>query len=156
MSVQTTYSENEKFLIVPSYMGRTTQAPVTLIDELLERGLSNYDLDKMLWFRSVTRNASSHEWVEIRSLIGADLSDKTIYFWHANYEDSEWLSSSLALTVQENESGNCALVMPDKLVSWWNGEHEDEEDDFTPEEQAEFGLVGYSFHSMEKVLVVKD
>lgn len=133
------YTDDNKFLTVPKYTGAELhQVPVALIDELLERELFESQITALKAFRRVTRHASFFEWVKIKDLVDVDLTNSTAYIYDANWEDSEWLSTSIALTVKESDYDNYYEFVFEKT-----------------EEENYNRLDGASFYALELILIVR-
>lgn len=151
----TDYTPDQKFITVNRRGSELEKVPVSLLDEIWERGLSSYDLERLLWFRAVTRDAQKAEWLKMRDLVGQDLADKTVHFWHANYEDSEWRSVTGPLTVKAESDDWASFVLPDHIEHWWNNMAEEEE--LPREEYWKYqSAFGASFYMDETVLVVTE
>lgn len=127
------------------------EVPVALIDEILDRGLSSYNIERLLLMRSLTRHVNFRK-VNISDLVGADLTGKTVGIYFHNYEDSEWMESNEALTVAQ-DGGSYEFVFPENLVKCWNGEC-DHEDDDTSHSYFNY-LESMSFSAHETVLVTE-
>lgn len=145
------YTPDQKFITFQHRGSEIDKVPVSLLDEISERGLWSYDLESLLWFRSVTRGATKSEWLTMKELVGQDLTDKTIHFWHANYEDSEWRSVVGPLSAKKVGDHSVQLVFPEDVERWWNDMGNEPE----PSESWRYdeGL-GHNFYPDETVLVV--
>jgi len=110
--------------------------PVETLDAILELPGSGYDLEKALMFRRVTRNAKSAEWVKAEDLVGQDLTDATVWYYFANWEDSEWVTVTGKSFSFVEDSGY------DKKVTW----EDDEEGDH----------YGWSIDGWSEVLLVRN
>jgi hypothetical protein len=124
------YSADGKFLVLPSLYigGEEKKVPVALIDELRERGLSKYDLERLLFVRSVTAGNKTRK-VKMEDLVGEDLTGKTVGVYFRNYEDSEWMETSEAIGVVKDEEGaDYRFLFPPEYETCWEGEcaHYDE------------------------------
>ena len=124
------YSPDGKFLVIPAlYIGaEPTKVPVTLIDELIERGLSKYDLERLIFVRGVTRGQTTRK-VPMSELVGEDLTGKTVGIYFRNYEDSEWMSTDNAITVAKHHDGDYHFVFNKEFTDCYEGNcsHFDEE-----------------------------
>lgn len=125
------YTADGKFLTVPTFRGEKQVVPVSFVDEVLERGLSGREIDELLFWRRLTKDASSVEKVRIADLQGVDLKGKTCYIYFPNWEDSEWMSTSAAVTVvaDAHEDGTYRFLMDDRQEKAWDGEFELNDDE---------------------------
>lgn len=153
------YSPDGKFLVIQaSYRGaEPKKVPVTLLDELIERGLSSYELQQLLFVRRKTAGVVTRK-VCMEDLVGEDLTGKTVGIYFRNYEDSEWMETSEAIGVQKDEEdGNYCFVFPPNYETCFNGDcshyaNEDNED-AVEEECFSDSLQGHYFWGQGTVLV---
>lgn len=97
------YTEDKNFISIPqSWTGdKKNLVPVSFIDELIERKLSSYDLEKLMAYRNLTRgDGAAHK---LSDLVGENLEGKWVSFYFGNYDDSEWVVSDAAKTVTKSK-----------------------------------------------------
>lgn len=148
------YSADGKFLVLEKkpWQDEPAKVPVALIDELIERGLSHYDLQRLLFVRKVTAGQTTRK-VDIEDLVKEDLTGKTVGIYFRNWDDSEWLSTDAAVTVAQHEDGDYYFVFPENYTTCYEGEcsHHDDEEPFS--ECITDLLQGTFFRGSETVLV---
>lgn len=65
--------------------------PVPLLEELVNRNLSTYDVQTALDFYRMIRGSKAYEWVSSQDLLDrTPLKDQWVSIWIADWEDSEW------------------------------------------------------------------
>lgn len=153
------YLHDDKFLSIPDYNGDSIVVPVSLLDEINERSLRPSQIEELLFFRSITRDAQQATWTTMKELTGVNLEGKECFIYFANWEDSEWMSTSAARSVICTGNGdyeNYRFLFNEKQEAWQYGGDEEEEDDekddadrFWPE-----ALLGNHFSGYSSVLVV--
>lgn len=132
------YSDDGSKIVLDrrSYGRKNTEVPVSLVHSIIDSGISLRDIEEAVMFVRVTKNGSP-EWFTMESLHNVDLTGKIVYVFHSNYEDSEWVSTSQAVGVQQEDENYFNFVIV-----------ENEDDDRYDM------LVGYSFFKTERVLVI--
>lgn len=154
------YSADGKFLVLPSLYigGEEKKIPVALIDELLERGLSSYDLEKLLFVRGATANKITRK-VAMEDLVGEDLTGKTVGVYFPNYEDSEWMETGEAIGVElDPQDGNYRFVFPEQYEKCWNGEcaHNDDCDENSVGEECEMDSLQHTYFWAKATVLVTE
>lgn len=144
------YTADGKFLTVPTFRGEKQVVPVSFVDEILERGLSGREIEDLLFWRRLTKDASSVEKVRIADLEGVDLKGKTCYIYFPNWEDSEWMSTSAAVTVvaPTHEAGTYRFLMNERQEKAWNDELELEDNEIFEQ------LLHVYFNASSEVIVL--
>ena len=152
------YTREGKFVSLRQSWSKdgNTEVPVALLDELLERRLSKYDLEKLLTFRHLTKGRNYRR-AEISELVGADLTGKTVAVYFSNWEDSELLSTANAVTVVKDGGGELteyptySFAFPEEWDKCDEGECNHEKNG---EECHYDQLQSYNFHAGETVFVM--
>ena len=151
------YSEDDKFIVYENYRKETVNVPVEVLDYLNSVHISDSALTDLKAYRRLTKFDDSGEVVSepkvvnFESMVGADLTGKTVRVFYANWEDSEWLSSDSALTVSKSLFGEYRFVFPQDDV-WNNPEnYDDEEYDKIPYDVER--LIGMSFTGLTQFWV---
>lgn len=67
-----------------------------LLDTILD-GRYQWIIEDAIAFRAITRDAETVEWVTVSELLGKPLTGYTLLYYYANWEDSEWLSTTQAV-----------------------------------------------------------
>lgn len=137
------YSDDGSHVILNSWFnGREdTQVPVALLETVNESGLSLRDIEEALRFMRMT-NGRSFEWVTMKDLVKVDLKGKTVCVYDANYEDSEWISSSAVLSVEQEDANYYTFV---------SDYDEDDEDSYDYYDRLS---QGYSTYGTTRVLLL--
>lgn len=152
------YSPDGKFLVLETSYGQEEpkKVPVALIDELLERGLSKYDLERLLFVRSYTAGKTTRK-VPMSDLVGEDLTGKTVGVYFRNYEDSEWFSSNQATSVAKHADGDYYFVFNEESTACYEGNCSHYGEDVDDESvRCEWDtLQGTVFRANETVLVTE-
>lgn len=150
------YSPDGKFLVLPSLWkgGEEKKVPVALIDELRERGLSSYDLNQLLFVRSLTADKKTRK-VKMEDLAGEDLTGKTVGIYYRNYEDSEWMDTCEAIGVVSENDGFYHFLFPPEYETCWEGKCSHYSEDSETDECLTDELFGMSVRGNETVLVTE-
>jgi hypothetical protein len=128
---------------------------VSLIDELIERKLSSYTLEQLLFVRSLT-SAGDYRKVPISELINEDLTGKVVGIYFRNYGDSEWMSTASAIGVKLDETdGRYSFVFSKEYEECFNGECSHHDDSAADAECSWDTLQGYYFGGHSTVLVTE-
>lgn len=91
------------------------------------------------------------EIVPIEQLVGVDLVGKTVSIFYANWEDSEWLATTSAVTVDKEGDGSYRFNFGVHSEEWDAGYPEDSEVEETPYDVSRF--LGMSFSAGESVTI---
>lgn len=152
------YSPDGKFLVLPARYSQEGEkkVPVALIDELIERRLSHYDLKGLLFVRSATAGPTTRK-VKMEDLVGEDLTGKTVGVYFRNYEDSEWMSTDKAISVAKHDDGDYYFAFKEELTACYEGNccHYDENAEEWDDKCETDILQGTFFWANETVLVTE-
>jgi hypothetical protein len=149
------YTPDGKFLVMKQYgQEEPMKVPVALIDELIERGLSSYDLARLLLVRKQTAGQVTSK-VPMEELAKEDLTGKTVGIYFRNYEDSEWMSTDKAIGVKQDEGNtDYRFVFPTEYEQCWDGECSHHNEDTAEDDECfRDELQGIYFWGRETVLV---
>jgi hypothetical protein len=149
------YTRDGKFLVLTDRWGQgePKKVPVALIDELRERKLSSYDIEKLLFVRSLTAEGNNRK-VTISELVNEDLTGKTVGIYFRNWEDSEWMSTSNAVGVVQDETDDSyRFVFSKESEECWNGECSHHDDPEAVDDCSWDNLQGTYFRGSETVLI---
>lgn len=150
------YSPDGKFLVLESTRGQGEKVPVTLIDELIERGLSRYDVERLLFVRNLTAGRKTRK-VKMKDLVGEDLTGKTVGIYFRNYDDSEWMSTDKAISAAKHADGDYYFVFNEELTACYEGNcsHYDESSEEWDDSCQTDILQGTFFWANETVLITE-
>lgn len=151
------YSPDGKFLVLESARGQEeVKVPVTLINELIERGLSRYDVKRLLFVRNLTAGRKTRK-VKMKDLVGEDLTGKTVGIYFRNYDDSEWMSTDKAISAAKHADGDYYFVFNEELTACYEGNcsHYDESSEEWDDSCQTDILQGTFFWANETVLITE-
>jgi hypothetical protein len=103
------YSEDGTTITWKNYLGKVVEIPVAFLDELSGHRRRVGNLNDILEFRNISRpskpgNKVSIISVPISELEGVDLTGAICGIYFSNWEDSEWMYTTEAVTVIKDES----------------------------------------------------
>jgi len=98
------YSEDGATITWKNYLGKVVEIPVDFLDELFAHKRRVGNFDTAMEYRNMSRPSKPGNKVDITSvpiseLVGVDLTGTTCYIYLGNWEDSEWLYTTEAVTV---------------------------------------------------------
>lgn len=116
------YSSDGKFLILErGYAGaEEIRVPVAFVDEIIERQLYSYSIERLVAFRRETCDAKTVRKVAIQDLVSEDLTGKIVTFFFRNWEDSELITSGSVTGVVEIEGRYSFVVSDEDDISNFN------------------------------------
>lgn len=112
----TSYTPDNKFMVLDrsSILREPEKVPVTLIDELLERNLGVYALEKLMVYRAFTKNQKNLRKVKISSLEGEDLTGKNVTVESGEYDYTGFVTTNEATGVRKSAEDNYySFVFPE-------------------------------------------
>lgn len=151
------YSPDGKFLVLESTRRQEeVKVPVALIDELIERGLSRYDVERLLFVRNLTAGRKTRK-VKMKDLVGEDLTGKTVGIYFRNHDDSEWMSTDKAISAAKHADGDYYFVFKEELTACYEGKcsHYDESSEEWDDSCQTDILQGTFFWANETVLITE-
>lgn len=155
------YSEDSRSITVKTSYTDPVVVPVDILDFLNSVHISDSTLEELKAFRRTTqRDASDNvvsvpEQVEVSTLEGVNLVGKTVRFYFANWEDSEWLETSAALTVVKTNHDMYRFVFAEEDL-YHNPEKYPEEEYYDRIPYDVERMIGVTLCAKERVWVSND
>ena len=148
------YDATNKFFVYSNFSSGTELVPVSFIDELLERNIFPHTLEDMMFYRTITKNATEVVHTTFGELVGQDLTGKDCYTYFRNYEDSEWLYANTAVTITTDADTQGKFYSFSKLP--FGSDPADFEDYAEEMDEATFynPIYDYNFYAADEVIVV--